>query len=172
VKLQFFLFGLSLLPSALHADAPLPPPEDYTVKSRNGRFEARVSVSPAETRVYQIGSPDKLLWRKPGFHRHVYLSDDGRHLVAAYDGHNLIPLNYSPDLVLITFFDRSSPIRRVTLSEILPDLSRLRRTMSHYSWGSFGTLDESGHFVVTTVDNRVLRFDLATGKKASAERRK
>ena len=171
MKPHLLLFGLLLFPSAFHADEPLAPPKDYAVRSRNGRFEARVTVSPAETRVYQLVSPNKLLWHKPGFHRHVFLSDDGRHLVAGYDGYNLIPQNYSPDLVLITFFDRSKTIRRVTLSEIVPDLSRLRRTVSHYAWGGFGKIEKSGQFVVTTVDNRILRFDPATGKKTSEERR-
>jgi hypothetical protein len=55
--------------------------------------------------------------------------------VTGYDGINLIPQNYTKDLVLISFWRRDKKIRDVTVGELFPDTHILRKTISHYNWG-------------------------------------
>ncbi len=162
------LLALTCLLSSARADAPLPPPADHSVKSPNGRFEARFTLSPEQTAVFDI-STSKRLWSMNGFHRHAFLADDGRHLVTSYSGYNLIPVDSKPDLVLLEFFDGPKSIKRVTLGEIVRDMARLRRTVSHLHWGMSAGFDAEGRFCVETVEERRLKFDAATGRLSVEE---
>ena len=163
-----YLLALTGFLFSARADAPLPPPAEHSVKSPNGRFEARFAPSPAQTTVFDLAA-SKPLWSKDGFHRQAFLADDGRHLVASYDGYNLIPIGSKPDLVLLEFFDGPKRIKRVTLGEIIRDAAHLRRTVSHLHWGSSTGFDAEGHFCVETVEGRRLKFDTVTGRLAAEE---
>ena len=77
-------------------DTPLPPPSKVTAMSPNGAIRA-VSDPRAGTRIEDV-KRQTVLWRLPGWHRSIFVADDGRHLVIGYDGLNLIPNHYSADL--------------------------------------------------------------------------
>ncbi|MEO7931833.1 MAG: hypothetical protein ABIT76_01610 [Chthoniobacterales bacterium] len=156
---------LSFIAGAI-GDSPIPPSEDQIIKSPNAKFEASITLEPPQTTVFDVSGAGQrqLLWSKPGFHRIAFLADDGRHLITVYGGANLIPLDYSPGLVLLEFFDGPKLVRRVTVSEIMPDLSKLERSVSHYAWGNRWGLDSEGYFNVETVDLRRLKFDVSSGK--------
>jgi hypothetical protein len=64
---------------------------------------------------------------------------------------------------MIRFWNEGRLLRSVALKEILPDLNRLRRTVSHWHWGNYVGFDRSGLFVVETVDGKRHRFDVSTG---------
>lgn len=150
--------------SSLRADLPLPPPQDYQVRSANGQYVAKVTVAPPMTTVYAMQEgKETQAWSMVGFYRQVFLADDGQHLVIGYNGYNLISTNYSPDMVMVTFVEQGRILRQATLRELLPDLSKLQRTVSHYHWGHTPGINNRGEFVVETVDYRELHFDVRTG---------
>jgi len=145
-----------------HADSPLLPPFTHRETSPNGQFVA-VSDPNSGTRVIEAAS-GKQLWAIPGWYRDIYLSNDGRHLAIGYDGLNLIPLNADESFELITFLDRGRKLRTVSLHAIVPDKTLLRRTVSHYAWGSITGIDKNNRLVVTRIDGREFRFNMATGE--------
>lgn len=162
------LLALTCLVFSARADTPLPPPTTHSVTSSNGRFEARFTVSPELTSIFDT-STSKLLWSMSGFYRHAFLADDGRHLVTSYDGYNLIPVDAKPDLVLLEFFDGPKSIKRITLGDIIRDTPHLHRTISHLRWGNSIGFDADGRFCVETAEGRLLKFDPATGRLAKEE---
>jgi hypothetical protein len=159
--------GLVLGPGVLEvkADAPLPPPEIRTVCSRNGFFCARMDPDLSLTTVFRrrAGGVTEPLWSMPGWFREASLSNDGQYLVAGYDGGNLLPLDVRKDQVMLSFFDRGRLIRQVRLNDLVPDVSKLTRTVSHYHWGRFHGLNSEGHLVVELADKQWVLFDPRTG---------
>jgi hypothetical protein len=104
----------------------------------------------------------------PGWFRVAYLADDGEHLVIGHEGINLLPLNLDKNDILIYFVKRGEVVKTVTVSELVKNRSRLKRTASHLLWGSYLGIDEDGHFGVETVEARSLYFDVTTGEIAKA----
>lgn len=146
-------------------DAPLRPPTPIIVCSNSGAF-CLLSDPKSGAQAYRV-RPDgsrQPLWSIPGWHRIVFLADDGRHAVTGYDG-VLLPLNYSADVSLLTFWRDGSRIRAVPLSGLVKDLRKLQRTASHYRWGSYVGFNASGNFVVSTVERDSVAFDVTTGKE-------
>lgn len=168
MRLAMLSLFLVLSLSALSlADTPLPPPKDYTVYSPQKAFCAEVGVESG-IRVYSFadGRKQSELWSMKGWYRNIWLADDGKHLVIGYDGMNLIPVDYTADMVMITFVREGTVIREVKLKNLITDFRKLVRTVSHYYWGSFDGFDKSGNFAVTTVENKTVRFDITTGELA------
>lgn len=118
--------------------------------------------------MYRKDTADRALWTVKGWQRVFDVADSGHHLVACFSGMNLLPLDYRKDWAMLTFCDRGRLVRRVTLGELVPDLSRLQRTASHYQWGRCVGFDGPGTHVVETVDRGVIRFDVATGQLTKA----
>jgi len=191
-----FLVAVVVLARSLHADLPAKPPEDYEVRSPNGQYLARIIVTPPQTTVYALQQGVEVpQWSMKGFHRTVYLADDGQHLVIGYT--NLVlrpeyaskeslelasknardsisawsPAVYSPDMVILQFVDRGRIIREVTLRELVPDASKMIKAVSSWHWGEFlPGLNGQGEFVVRTVDYRELHFDVKTGQLLKSQR--
>ncbi len=146
-----------LLSAFVHADTPLGPPTFKRFASANGEVVAYATPG-SDTRVARAASGETL-WRIPGWHRLLYLSNDGSHAVVVYDGLNLIPLDSSPDLVLVTFWSSGEKTREVTLREIVPNQAVLRATVSHYEWGIVKGFDDKNELVVERVDGKQFRFE-------------
>ena len=100
-----------------------------------------------------------------GWHRVAFLADDGRHAVTGYDG-TLLPLNYSPDVPVLRFWRDGSSVRIVSLSTLVKDLRKLKRTASHYEWGNYVGFDAAGRFVVSTVERPTVAFDVENGRES------
>jgi hypothetical protein len=94
--------------------------------------------------------------------RYYVLLSARNNRTAAYDGVNLIPANYDPNVTMLTFYRRGNPFRSTSLQELVPDLSKLQPTPSHVYWGYY-TGFENGLYRVDTVDCGTLRFDPKTG---------
>jgi hypothetical protein len=94
--------ALSIAFCAAKADTPLPPPAQVSVMSRSGRIRA-ISDPKTGTRVEDM-KRHKVLWSFPGCHRSLFIADDGRHLVTQHNVLNLIPADFTDDLVLLTFW--------------------------------------------------------------------
>jgi hypothetical protein len=165
--MAFLLFAP--LPAA--ADEPLAKPWPKTVCSANSSYCAVMDPASWTTEV-RIGEAGEVLWSMAGWFRLAALSDDGQTLVAGYDGQtlvagydgmNLLPLDYSPDLVILTFYRRGAPVAEVTLDDVIDDFAALERTVSHYLWGHYLGFDQRGRYLIETVDGRNTAFDPTTG---------
>jgi len=100
-----------------------------------------------------------------GWHRWLFVSNDGQHVATGYEGLNLIPLDYSPDMVLITFWEQGKKLRSVSLKDVVPNKAVLERTVSHYHWGTIDGVNERNQLVVTRADGVKVRFEMSTGAK-------
>jgi hypothetical protein len=146
----------------INADTPLLPPKRHEVESSSKKFVATVDPKLGVT-VRAVGSSD-VLWKGPAmWARNAFLADDGEHFVTGYDGLNLIPANYSTDLVLITFWKKDQKIREVTVGELFPDPSVLVRTVSHYHWGGIRGI-KGNTLIVSRCDGTQVTFDITTGR--------
>jgi len=142
-------------------DMPLPPPSEITAMSRNSGIRA-ISDPKAGTRV-EDAKQGKVLWRLSEWHRSMRVADDGKHLVTESDGMNLIPVDFTDDFVLLTFWRNGTKIRDVTVRDLFPGRQGLVRTVSHYAWRLGMDLDAQGWLLVSLIDGRTLLFDVGTG---------
>jgi hypothetical protein len=152
---------------AARGDTPLPPPSRITATSPNGQIRA-VSDPKAGTHV-EDAKKHKVLWRLPDWHRAMFVANDGKHLVTEYDGLNLIPTDYTDDLVLLTFWREGRKIREIRVRDFLPDHSILALTMGlHYYWGRIESIDPEGRLKVIRADGKTFFFDVTTGNETKA----
>lgn len=154
----------------VRADEPLPPPSDYSIKSANGKYTAFFQVKENKTIVYEVGKSsgkkNKIkLWEMDGWFRNTYLSNDGANLIVFYGGANLLELDYKPDEVMISFYDKGSLLNEVRLNQLLenPAPAALEKTVSHYRWVSTYGMNEKQIFEVTTTEKKKFEFDIKTG---------
>ncbi|MFZ6640860.1 hypothetical protein ACO0LL_14025 [Undibacterium sp. TC4M20W] len=158
------LFLNLLLVGDAHADSPLQPPHKITRTNQNQQYQI-ISDPLLGTQV--LDKNNKLLWKMSGWFRAPSISNDGEYCVTEYDGLNLIPQDYSHDMVMLTFWKHGKVLRKVRLKEIIPDKRILKETVSHYYWGYGAGIDEHGKFIVQTADEKRLFFDIRTGKLAT-----
>jgi len=170
-----FLLGLAFINIIVFAvgakaDQPLPPPSDYSIRSANGKYKAFFQVKENKTTVYEIdkSSPKKnkiKFWEMDGWFRNTYLSNDGENLIVAYEGANLLSLNYKRDEVMISFYDKGNLLNQVRLNQLIqnPTPEKLEKTVSHYRWVDTYGLNEKQIFEVNTIEKKKFQFDIKTG---------
>src|SRR6478735_3535736 len=100
-----------------HADAPLAPPVSLTVCSPNKQFCA-VSDPVDNTTRLSSGPSRKVLWSISGWHRWLFVSDDGESVVVGYDGMNLVPVDVTLQEPVLLFYHRGELTRTVTLGDL------------------------------------------------------
>ena len=144
------------------ADEPLPQPERYEVKSARGHFMA-VSVPGGDTKILEAESRREL-WLIPGWHRSIFVADDGRHAVTGPDGLNLLPLDFDENAPLFSFWQAGVAVKSINAKQFLPK-SALQRTVSHYHWGTVEGIDTKNRLVIRRADGKVFRFNVATGEQ-------
>ena len=156
------IFVLTLFAvSTVYADRALRPPATHEVVSRNNAFTV---VSDPEKGTWVLDNATKQKrWSMAGWYRRIFVSNDGNYVVTGYNGINLIPLSYTDNLVLFTFWERGKEIRKVTLKEIVPDKSILLRTASHYLWGTISGINDKGELLIKRRDGKIFLFDVSTG---------
>jgi hypothetical protein len=155
------VFILLACSQPIHADEPLAPPSRFEVQSPSHKFTA--TLDPKSGVSVRAAGSSEVLWTATNWFRVAFLADDGEHFVTGYGGMNLIPQNYTRDLALITFWRRDQKIRDVTVGELFPSTRVLKKTVSHYHWGSITGITNST-LVVTRCDDKIVRFDVSTGK--------
>ena len=160
------LAGLLVAETTALADAPLIDDGRLEIESRNKQFVASPGPNGKSTLVYRrvLGAKADLLWQMPRWLYNPYLSDDGQCMVDAYYGVNLVPRNYDPDQVMMTFFNAGKLVGTVRLRELIRDFRHMEPSVSHYSWGDFIGFVSLNRFAVETVEGRRLVFDATTGK--------
>ena len=153
--------AITIAVCAARADTPLSPPARVSAVSPSGRIRA-VSDPKAGTRVEDV-KQHKVLWSLAGWHRSLFVADDGEHLVTQYNGLNLLPTDFSDDLILLTFWREGRKFRDVRVRDFLPDHRMLARTVSHYHWGNVHEIDAQGRLKVERADGKIFLFDVTTG---------
>jgi hypothetical protein len=146
------------------ADAPLPAAARVERWSANRQFVAIADPQRGAVSIYRVeGRNRSELWSISPWERSFHLSNDGESLVVCYSGLNMVPLDYEPSWTMLQFYRRGVLVRKWTLGELVPDLSKLKRTASHHYWGNCAGFDSAGGFRVITVGQGSLRFDVRTG---------
>lgn len=140
----------------------MPPPRKFTFASPNGRIRA-VSDPKAGTKIEDVKN-HKVLWRLSNWYRRIYVADNGKYVVTMND--DLIPTDFTNDLVLFTFWAEGKRVRDITIKEIAPERRVLEKTASHYSWGGIEGFDLNGRLKVKRADGKTFLFDVATGKRS------
>ena len=158
--------GLALLlllcASQARADSPLPAPARLTMCSPSKTYCA-VSDPDTNLTVVSARNSNEALWRIPGWHRWVFVSDDGKSVVTGYGGMNLVPRDVKMDEVVLRFYHRGALVRSVRLGDLYRNKSQLRETVSHYHWGYVSGFNAANQLVLELVDGKRIAYDPKTG---------
>ncbi|MCG2715117.1 MAG: hypothetical protein L6422_02315 [Candidatus Marinimicrobia bacterium] len=137
--------------------------------SPNKEFFATVTPDRKITTVYKVDwhgniGRNKKFWSMGGYFQVAWLSNDGKYLVGGYEGLNFLPVDYTKDQVMLSFFKCGELISEVRLNQLITNFSRLQKIESGYNWGKYLGLNAAGYFVVETVEGKKILFDMSTGK--------
>ena len=152
------LLTQGILPA--RGDAPLPAPSEWRTCNRPITHCARMTPEK-DTVVYKVDRSftGTEIYRIQGWHRDVFLSDDGQYFASGYSGLNLVQLDATPMTVMLTVWKNGQPHMFVSLSQVLWSLTSLKRTVSHYSWGRNLGFNRDGFLEIETVENRHVTVD-------------
>lgn len=163
-SMNHLIFVASLvLSTAAQADQPSVGATLHRFSSPDRQIVA-TAFPGSDTRV-QRRTSGETLWRIPGWHSLLYLSNDGLHAAVVQSGLNLIPLDSQPELVLVTIWTRGEKSREISVQDIAPNLSILRKTTSHYEWGSVEGFDDKGDLVIERADGEHFRFAISAPRQ-------
>jgi hypothetical protein len=160
---RFLALLIVLSASPALADTPLPPPEKTTVCS-SAKKVCAVSDPATRTTVVSSRVSRPATWTISGWHRWLFVSDDGKSVVVGYSGINLVPVDVTLKQPVLYFYNYDKLIRTVTLGDLYRSKSQLKRTASHLAWGSVSGINASNQVVVELVDGRKLAFSASTGR--------
>jgi len=154
--------------SSVRADSPLPPASLTEVSSPDGSFRAVADPTTDRVSVFKRGTTEPV-WSLPGWHRWVFVANDGDHLVIGPDSLNLLPVGVREDAPLLVFMHRTRRVHAVTVGQLFPGLRGLRPTASHLAWGSVVGISQANRLMIELVDGRHLEFDVSDGRIHSGE---
>jgi len=77
---------------------------------------------------------------------------------------NLLPTDFSDDLVLLTFWREGTKFRDVRVRDFAPDHRILERMVSHYHWGTVHGIDAKGQLKVERADGKIF-FSMSAQEK-------
>lgn len=152
----------ALLVAPAFADSPLPTPETLTVCSPTGNLCAK---SDPATKTTLVSSPTSLQkpWTIPGWHRWLFVSDDGESVVVEYEGMNLLPVDVTLGEQVLFFYNSGKLMGVVTLGDLYDHTSQLKPTVSHFAWAHTLGINSDNQLVVELVDGRKVAFAADTG---------
>ena len=153
-----------LLSGPAYADEPLRPPHLYTFCSSSGEFCATSDPLKDSTTVAAAASGE-VLWSIPGWHRWLFIANDGQSLVVGYNGMNLVPLDISLEESVLSFYSRGKLMRQVALGDLYSSKSQLQRTVSHFAWAHIPGFNEHCELIVELVDGRTVAFSGKNGQQ-------
>lgn len=168
---KLMAFVVLALANLAKADTPLPPPKELTVCSPTKKLCA--TSDPTRNLTFLIPqSSGQKSWQIPGWHRWIFISDDGESVVIGYSGKNLVPLDVRMSESVLFFYNRGQLVRTVKLEELYSSKSQLRRTVSHYAWVNRIGFNGGNQFVVELVNGNDVAFAAATGEREAVLQRK
>ena len=154
---------VALLAVPALADTPLPPPEKLTICSPSGKVCA-TSDPIADITLVSSQTFRQNPWKIPGWHRWLFVSDDGESVVVGYDGMNLVPVNVTLEEPVLFFYNKGKLVRTVTLGDLYERKSQLRRTVSHFAWAHIPGINRANQLVVELVNGKKVAFAASTGQ--------
>ena len=146
------------------ADAPLRPPRNQITCSASGEFCATADLETQSTFLW-LKSTGKVLWSVPGWHRWIFVSDDGQTIAVGYEGMNLVPPDVTLSEPVIHLYHDAELVRTVVLGDLFKSTSELPRTVSHRAWGSIQGFNRSNQLVVRLVNDTYAAFSAHTGTR-------
>lgn len=139
------------------ADAPLQPPHAHRICANSG--DICVALEPGKDgRVEQRDSSGvwRHRWTVSGWHRWGWLADNGEYFISC-GSQSLVPLEAFKDIPVARVYAARGLLREVKLSEVLVSTKHLKRTVSHWYWGTCdGFAPDEKAFLITTVSGRYL----------------
>ena len=153
--------ALSAIPAL--ADTPLRPPKKFTTCSPAGTVCATSDPATSLTVVSPRASKQQP-WTIPGWHRWLFVSDDGQSVVVGYAGMNLVPRGVTLEEPVLFFYNKGSLVRTVTLGDLYAHKSQMRLTVSHLSWAHIPGINQANQLVVTLAGGRTVAFASNTGR--------
>jgi hypothetical protein len=117
-----------------------------------------------ESGLYEKGSTEPL-WTVDSYAFGVHLSPNGKYLVQ--EG----PWAMSPEQLGVSFCANGELLRAWSIDDLVDEPENLPHSMSHFRWrvGGSGKLDsEKLLFSLTTLEDRILVFDLRTGQQVAS----
>jgi hypothetical protein len=157
-----FLFALSTT-----AHARLLFEGEPGARSPNGHCYADPGQKAKTTQVFRRipGKKPEMIWEKPGWLEATFISDDGEYLVSGEFCETTLPPKYDPDLVIATFYRRSTVIGFVRARDIILDPKRLERGYRRrLFWGRCIDFLPGNRFAIDTWEMRQYIYDVTTGK--------
>ena len=148
---------VALLPVPVLADEPMPPPERETTCSSTGKVCAISDPAINATAVFPKTSR-QAPWAIPGWHRWLFVSDDGESVVVGHSGMSLLPLDVTLEEPVLFFYNKGKLIRKVTLGELYQSTSQLMPTASHLAWAETISINRANQLVVALVNGRKIAF--------------
>lgn len=163
MKIPLALSVIALLSLPALADEPLPAPQKQTVCSPSRKVCAS---SDPQTRVTVVSprTSRQQAWTIPGWHRWLFVSDDGESVVIGPDGINLLAADVTLAEPVLWFYNRGRLVRTVTLGDLYQRKSQLRRTVSHWAWVNELGINRANQLVAELTDGTTIAFALSTGK--------
>ncbi len=160
---RIFVATLFLLPSLARADEPLSQPEKIFVCSPSGSVCANSDPTANSTTIFRKYGA-KTLWSIEGWHRWLFVADDGGAIAVAYNGMNLVPPNSDLQLEVLHFYNHGKLVRSIKLADLYIDKSQLMRTVSHFAWVLSIHINRANQLVVELVSGQRLAFDMSSGE--------
>lgn len=87
--------------------------------------------------------------------------------MTSYDGGNMIPVESSMELILVTIFADGKLCKEIKLGDLIADVKTLRENMGNYDWGRVIGFDENGLIKIKVGENELALIDPKSGKKIS-----
>ena len=150
------------------------PPTDYTKETENGKYifvmlapdRPGWSTKKPEIRkiykysgLYSNNGSYEPLWKVYWYSFAVYPSSNGRHIV------RMGPWAKTTSDLAIAFYEDGKELKQYAISDLVKDLDRLRRTVSHFFWKTDLQYDDKEATVfLKTVDGISYTFSVKTGQ--------
>ena len=166
LTITFLALGCSL-----KADRDQGPRDARVIASDDGAYfllTSRVSERSQSClwTVYSVGLDGifKEFWSGDGIDsRDIYLADDGNHIVCV---ESWPTGSMGKEDIVIAVYTQGRLLKAYRTVDLVGDVSRIRRSVSHYRWLAEGTFVHSngGTMFFTTVDGKDFTLDMITGK--------
>ncbi|CAH0535451.1 hypothetical protein VST7929_03025 [Vibrio stylophorae] len=150
------------------------PPEVMLTQGKMLKLERYqpIPIDPSYSVTYQLfdDGTHKEQWRieVQGDEYPVHLSNDGQYLITAGGWASGCGANQYP---AVAFFKNGQLLKRYAVEDLIENKNSVECTASHYIWRS---RDHSypqisnNVYALKTIENRVIRFDITTGKILNA----
>lgn len=112
----------------------------------------------------------KRLWVIDSYFKKIWLTNCGEYLIASDLDNDLLPLSYSKDQAILSFFKEGKLIKEARVDQVIKDFSKLQKRDAGYGWGKYLGLNAAGHFVIEDIEGEKMLFDVKTGNPTDFEK--